>query len=87
MTIGENPRHGLHNDEAILLLQLREVRRKQRLAGPPEAASQLTTGQRIADYVAATMGSWRFIIIQTTILIAWIALNVTAYVQRWGSFS
>ena len=46
----------------------------------------LTPGQRIADFVAATMGSWRFIIIQTTILIFWIALNVTAYVERWDPY-
>jgi uncharacterized membrane protein len=36
--------------------------------------------------VAATMGSWRFIIIQTAILFAWIVLNVTAYVQRWDPY-
>ena len=52
----------------------------------PGLESPLTAGQRIADYVAATMGSWRFIIIQTTILIFWIALNVTAYVQRWDPY-
>ena len=32
------------------------------------------------------MGSWRFIIIQTTILFFWIILNVTAYVQRWDPY-
>ena len=40
----------------------------------------------IADSVAATMGSWRFIIIQTTILVIWITLNITAYVQRWDPY-
>jgi uncharacterized membrane protein len=36
----------------------------------------LTLGQQIADGVARNMGSWRFIIIQSTLLLFWIALNV-----------
>lgn len=32
------------------------------------------------------MGSWPFIIIQTSILIFWIMLSVTAYVQRWDPY-
>lgn len=36
---------------------------------------QLTVGQKVADVVAANMGSWRFIIIQSIILILWIILN------------
>jgi uncharacterized membrane protein len=46
----------------------------------------LTLGQRIADQVAATMGSWRFIIIQSTILLMWIGLNITAYVNHWDPY-
>lgn len=37
---------------------------------------QLTLGQKVADAVANTMGSWRFIIIQTVIVAVWILLNV-----------
>jgi uncharacterized membrane protein len=47
---------------------------------------QLTLGQRIADAVADTMGSWRFIIIQSTLLAGWITLNVTAWVNRWDPY-
>ncbi len=36
---------------------------------------RLTIGQKVADAVAANMGSWRFIIIQSCILAAWIVLN------------
>ena len=43
-------------------------------------------GQKIADKDAATMGSWRFVIIQTTILLVWNLLNITAYVQRWDPY-
>jgi len=35
----------------------------------------MTVGQRVADKVAATMGSWNFIIIQGTLLAAWIVIN------------
>jgi uncharacterized membrane protein len=43
-------------------------------------------GQKIADQVAATMGSWPFIIIQTGILFVWIILNVTAFVEKWDPY-
>jgi len=32
------------------------------------------------------MGSWRFILVQTTLLVFWVGLNVTAYVQRWDPY-
>ena len=32
------------------------------------------------------MGSWRFIIIQTTILTFWIALNITAWINHWDPY-
>jgi uncharacterized membrane protein len=86
MAISKEQRHILRADEATLLRQLREVRRKQRAQEAPVGAGQLTAGQRIADTVAATMGSWRFIIIQSTILLFWIALNITAWMQHWDPY-
>jgi uncharacterized membrane protein len=78
----------LHEAEQRLLDELRTLRRG--LRGTPESSpageAQLTLGQRIADTVAATMGSWTFIIIQSVILMIWIALNVTAYVQQWDPY-
>lgn len=46
----------------------------------------LTFGQRVADTVADTMGSWPFIIVQSTILACWITLNVTAWVNHWDPY-
>ena len=47
----------------------------------------LTFGQRMADHVAAQMGSWRFIIVQTVLLIAWIALNVSEVLWKaWDPY-
>lgn len=38
--------------------------------------SGLTAGQRIADKVAALVGSWPFIIVQSVLLFIWIILNI-----------
>lgn len=43
------------------------------------ADERLTTGDRIADAVSATIGSWRFIIIQSIVLALWIAANVVFF--------
>jgi uncharacterized membrane protein len=46
-----------------------------------------TRGQKIADKVASGMGSWRFIIIQTTILALWALLNSVAWwVWKWDAY-
>jgi uncharacterized membrane protein len=80
-----DPHQELQESEHKLLDELRRLRRTMRQQ-LPFARSELTLGQRIADRVAATMGSWRFIIIQSAVLLAWIALNVTAYVERWDPY-
>ena len=49
-------------------------------------AERLSVGQRIADTVAATIGSWRFIITQSSLLFVWIILNVTAWVNHWDPY-
>ena len=78
----------LHETEERLLTELRTLRRG--LRGNQDASqtgdTQLTMGQRIADAVAAMMGSWTFIIAQSLALMFWVALNVTAYVQRWDPY-
>lgn len=86
-SVGEHLRHELHQEEKALLDELRQLRRAQREHGKPDGSARSSTfGQRIADRVAAGMGSWRFIIIQSTILLFWIVLNVTAYVQQWDPY-
>src|ERR1700722_7000023 len=86
-------RHGLHDAEERLLAKLRSLRRDLRKTqgqdgqdGVQMAAPELTTGQRVADIVAASMGSWNFIIAQSVILIIWIILNVTAFVEQWDPY-
>ena len=41
-----------------------------------EDTRQRSLGQRVADQVAALVGSWPFIIVQSLLLFGWIALNV-----------
>ena len=77
--------HGLRDTERKLLNELRDLRRSIR-EHEGKGEPTLTVGQKIADAVAATMGSWKFIIIQTTILLIWILLNITAWVQRWDPY-
>jgi uncharacterized membrane protein len=43
-------------------------------------------GQRLADKVANGMGSWRFIIIQTLIVILWMSLNAIGFVYHWDVY-
>ena len=47
---------------------------------------RMTLGQRVADRVADTIGSWPFIITQTVILTIWIILNVTAWINHWDVY-
>lgn len=67
--------------EYQLLLQLR----KHDLTQNP-LKRKATTGERLADRVAATVGSWRFIIIQSILLALWITLNLIAWVQHWDPY-
>lgn len=81
----ENIIRPIEEEEIKLLHRLRQVRRERRAArqaGP----GALSFGQRISDGVAATMGSWPFIITQSIILVAWMFLNVTAYVKQWDPY-
>ena len=47
---------------------------------------QLTVGQRAADWVAAMVGSWKFIIGQSTLLVIWLILNIVAWTHHWDPY-
>jgi uncharacterized membrane protein len=46
----------------------------------------LTPGERMADSFALVMGSWKFMIVQSLILAAWIVANVMAWVHHWDPY-
>ena len=43
-------------------------------------------GSHLADSVAKGMGSWRFIIIQTILVVLWMGLNLVGYVYHWDVY-
>jgi uncharacterized membrane protein len=75
----------LHAVEQHLLERMQQ-KREAKLEAQAAAKDALTLGQRVADAVAATMGSWRFIIIQSVVLAVWIVLNVTAWISQWDPY-
>ena len=46
----------------------------------------LSFGSRLADSVANGMGSWRFIIIQTILVILWMGLNLVGFINHWDVY-
>ncbi len=51
-----------------------------------EHVDALGFGSRLADSVAKGMGSWRFIIIQTVLVVLWMALNLVGYMYHWDVY-
>lgn len=43
-------------------------------------------GSRLADSVAKGMGSWRFIIFQTILVVLWMGLNVVGFFYHWDVY-
>jgi uncharacterized membrane protein len=43
-------------------------------------------GGRIADAVTSYLGSWSFIVTQTVVVAAWIALNVVGLIRHWDVY-
>ena len=75
--------HRLHDEEIALLHKLR-AGRKQRLK--PDDCHNPSFGDRVSDSVAAMVGSWPFIIVQSILLVLWMALNLTAWVEHWDPY-
>jgi uncharacterized membrane protein len=81
-------------DEQRQLKLLRAHRRAHRQIQPPPPLippAQLvpgapTLGQRLADAVARTIGSWRFIMIQSTAIAIWITGNVLSGSTAWDPY-
>jgi uncharacterized membrane protein len=76
MTEATTPIAHHDHDERSLLDRLRHMRRHARKTTVAADPSKLTTGQWLADAVASGMGSWTFIITQSTLLCAWILYNI-----------
>ena len=87
-------RHAVSDLELQQLQQLRAHRKQHRklLALQATASAEhlqllpLTRGQRLADGVAATIGSWRFIVVQSAAIVVWITGNALAGNQAWDPY-
>jgi uncharacterized membrane protein len=51
-----------------------------------EHRQTLTFGNHLADSVAKGMGSWRFIIAQTILVIMWMGLNAVGFMYHWDVY-
>lgn len=71
----------LNPDDFKRLEELRRLRPARQHRPAPQ-----TTGAKIADWVAETVGSWRFIVLQSIILAFWIAANLVAYFHHWDPY-
>lgn len=90
------PHHGILSEEAKQLHLLRQHRRMHRQRQPvvvrpfPLADAgdgpAVSRGQRLADLVASTIGSWRFIIFQSSAIAIWITGNVLAGESAWDPY-
>ena len=64
--------------------RLRELRAQKPARRVPKFTR--TRGAVVADWFARTVGSWRFIIIQTIVLAIWIVLNFIAFFYHWDPY-
>ncbi|HEY8965390.1 MAG TPA: DUF1003 domain-containing protein, partial [Candidatus Methylacidiphilales bacterium] len=51
-----------------------------------EANAVRTVGERLADAIAAGVGSWTFLLIQTGLYIGYVILNVIGWVHHWDPY-
>ncbi|HLQ60405.1 MAG TPA: DUF1003 domain-containing protein [Candidatus Acidoferrales bacterium] len=45
-----------------------------------------TFGERLADTIAAGIGSWTFLVVQTSLVILWVALNLLGWFLKWDPY-
>jgi len=45
-----------------------------------------TFGEKASDWATSKIGSWGFIAIQSIILVLWVLLNITAWINNWDPY-
>ena len=81
MAAQPEPHH--HHRHIHLRTALSRARKRRRGEGP---APPLTLGEKLSDLVAATVGSWRFIVIQSGLLVAWLIANAAFGSNAWDPY-
>ncbi len=75
-------------EDLSLLGRLRHVHKAKRaMVDEKPKLEGIPLGGRVADKVAAIVGSWRFIIVQSCLLALWIGANALAWVAKpWDPY-
>ena len=47
---------------------------------------QASFGERLADRIAAGIGSWTFLIVQTIAVLCWVTANVVGWLHHWDVY-
>jgi uncharacterized membrane protein len=47
---------------------------------------EASLGERMADKVAGAIGTWRFLIVQSVLIVIWIFLNAAALINHWDPY-
>lgn len=45
-----------------------------------------TRSQKMADFVCKTIGSWAYVLVQTSFIVLWIFLNIIGFVRNWDPY-
>jgi uncharacterized membrane protein len=77
--------HELSHHEREAVISFLQGERRGRSVNELDAERR-TRGDRIADQVTAQLGSWRFIIVQSVMLVFWVALNVIGWIHHWDPY-
>jgi uncharacterized membrane protein len=83
-----------HTNEELKVLEVLRAHRRRHREGLPiqvsahveQLSGTLTTGHKISDLVAKTVGSWKFIIIQSICILAWITYNSVNNANVWDPY-
>ncbi|HEX6348458.1 MAG TPA: DUF1003 domain-containing protein [Candidatus Dormibacteraeota bacterium] len=47
---------------------------------------EATFGEKLADRIAAGIGSWTFLIVQTVAVLCWVSANVIGFIHHWDVY-
>jgi len=74
----------LNLNEIKLIKRLRDINPSEKI---PSYTRSTTLSERMADRITTVVGSWRFLIIQSVILVIWVIANVTAaFSRQWDPY-
>lgn len=81
-----NAAHALGNLGNLGDLEILRRLRHKKPAHQRLSTEEVAVGARVADSVAALVGSWPFIIVQTVILACWILANILGWTKAWDPY-